>query len=643
MGYAEDKTEEELIGLERAITREYRQAYKSVQMKAAKYFGIFEERDKKMREALKDGTYPKLEGASAWMTPEEHYKQWRLAQIGRGKRWEAVRDDLADSITKANEMAANIVNKKTAGIFGFNYNFSAYEIEKKVGKGVAFNIYNEHAVKELLEGKNHTEFRVLHVNRKRDYAWNQKKVQAALTSGILQGQSVPELTDAFLGVMGSNRKAAIRNARTAVTSAQNAGAIGPCKKLQEMGIEVLLQWRSAHDGRVRDSHAHLDGIRIKPGETFPNGCRYPGDPQGRGGEVYNCRCTLIKILPKYNGDTIESKNTEADYKAWLEGKKDEWTKSMADGDKIGLQEIKPDDKMKVQDKISEINNKIDDLKHQFSDATEGYSYDDWFSEFDSIEDGFGDVAEDDESFIKLSTLDQEITDATKQKSSLLAQKEKRGQLDTGYSGKIPDEELDKYNAKAFEQIKLDTAYSGEKAEEFHDALKEYFGGDYDTIISGETKTAKIIRDGLDRMPTYDGSVYRGLCFSDTSDSTITQFINLKPGDKVPSKGILSSWSSNERVAEAFGAASTQSAESSTVILECVDNKTGVGVQHLSKFGDREAEVLSSANYEVLEVVTESKYDYVSRRKDLLYFPDDLTTLESELKKQVVCVIKVKEV
>lgn len=325
MGYAEDKTEEELIGLERAITREYRQAYKSVQMKAAKYFGIFEERDKKMREALKDGTYPKLEGASAWMTPEEHYKQWRLAQIGRGKRWEAVRDDLADSITKTNEMAANIVNRKTAGIFGFNHNFSAYEIEKKVGKGVAFNIYNEHAVKELLEGKNHTEFRVLRVNRKRDYTWNQHKIQAALTSGILQGQSVPELTDAFLGVMGSNRNAAIRNARTAVTSAQNAGVIESCKKLQEMGIEVLLQWRSAHDGRVRDSHAHLDGVRIKPGERFPNGCRYPGDPQGRGREVYNCRCTLIKILPKYNGDTIESKNTEADYKAWLEGKKAEST------------------------------------------------------------------------------------------------------------------------------------------------------------------------------------------------------------------------------------------------------------------------------------------------------------------------------
>ena len=164
-----------------------------------------------------------------------------------------------------------------------------------------------------------------------------------------------------------------------------------------------------------------------------------------------------------------------------------------------------------------------------------------------------------------------------------------------------------------------------------------------SILTGEGTTAKVIREGIDRMPVYDGTTYRGLYFSESSDYDISQFTNLKSGDKIPSKGIISSWSSDKMVAEAFGGASTKSAESSTVILECTNNKTGVGVQHLSKFGVREAEVLSGTDYEVLEITKESKYDYVSKRKDLLYFPDDLDTLETELKSQIVCTIKVKEV
>lgn len=58
---------------------------------------------------------------------------------------------------------------------------------------------------------------------------------------------------------------------------------------------------------------------------------------------------------------------------------------------------------------------------------------------------------------------------------------------------------------------------------------------------------------------------------------------------------------------------------------------------------REAEVLSNANYEVVEVITESKYNYVSKHKELLFMADDLDTYEAKLKKQVVCRIKVKEV
>ena len=66
------------------------------------------------------------------------------------------------------------------------------------------------------------------------------------------------------------------------------------------------------------------------------------------------------------------------------------------------------------------------------------------------------------------------------------------------------------------------------------------------------------------------------------------------------------------------------------------------MQHISKKGTREAEVLSSAKYEVVEIVKQSKYEYLSEHKELLMFPDDLVENEIEFKEMIVCKIKVKE-
>ncbi len=354
------------------------------------------------------------------------------------------------------------------------------------------------------------------------------------------------------------------------------------------------------------------------------------------GEYYKFSAD-VNIRPKDNrlrviGGTSELK------KNGQEGIRGSYKKKKSD-----IEKNRNRDTINLKENIEKSNSKLEELKKQFVEITEGYSYDEWFKEFNSIEEGYGEVSEGDELFEKLKALDKKIKYTEQKKTELLHQKERRKQLDTGYAGKVPDDKLDEFNKKAFEQIKLDTGYSDKEAEAFHDALKEYFGGDYDKILTGETQDAKIIRNGIDRMPVYEGTAYRGMTFSDYSDEDITQFTNLNPGDKLPSKGVISSWSSDKNVAESFGSVSTKSAESSSVILVCENNKTGVGVQHLSKFGEREAEVLSGSNYEVLEISTESKYDYVSRRSDLLYFPNDLEELESELKNQVVCIIKVKEV
>lgn len=317
----------------------------------------------------------------------------------------------------------------------------------------------------------------------------------------------------------------------------------------------------------------------------------------------------------------------------------EWDKAFVQGDKSDLKEVAPDDTIKVQEKISDQNTKIDDLKQQFSDITEGYSYDEWFSEFDSIEDGFGEITENDVAqATKLKDLDEQIRKADSTKTDLLLQKDRRGQVDTGFTGRIPDDKLDEYNKKGFEQIKVDTGYTDEEAKKFQEGLLNYFGGDYDAILKGEGGIDKVISDGIDRMPVYDGSIYRGMV---VTNSEAQQYAELVQGDILPSRGMFASWSSNVNTAISYGGYSSY--ERSSVVLECVDNQTGVGVQHLSLFNDIEAEVLSNAKYEVVKVVKENKYDFLKKHQEYLYSPDDLEENAEVLRGQVICRIKVKEI
>lgn len=234
-------------------------------------------------------------------------KKWTaycLAQIGRGEKFRATSEALAERMSNTNKVAAAYVNDKTPSIYSLNANYQAYEIGKGL-EGVSFTMYDEQTVKNMItEDGNYTEFRTLHVDPKRDYLWNTKQIQSVVTSGILQGKGIKDLTDSFMTVMQRNRNAAIRNARTAYTSAQNGGRMASLRQAKAQGINVRKQWLSAHDNRVRDTHAVLNDQIRDIEEKFDNGLLYPADSSGAPAEVYNCRCTLTYIYP--DGDTDES-------------------------------------------------------------------------------------------------------------------------------------------------------------------------------------------------------------------------------------------------------------------------------------------------------------------------------------------------
>lgn len=281
-------TEKELKALEHRISQVYKQAANEVTATIKAYFKSFQKRDEEMRKQVDAGEIT-----------EEYYKQWRLAQIGRGKRFEALRDQLAERYTKANETAIAYVNDLTPGIYSLNRNYAAYTIEQVAGD-VGFTIWDEQTVKRLIVEQPdvmpyYPPKRAL--RRGIDLAWGKKQITACVTSSILQGKSIKHMADDLQKrITTMSRDSAIRTARTAVTGAQNAGRMDSYAAAEKMGIKVKKEWLATLDSRTRHSHAMLDGEKVDQDKKFSNGCRFPGDPQGPPGEIYNCRCTLVAAL-----------------------------------------------------------------------------------------------------------------------------------------------------------------------------------------------------------------------------------------------------------------------------------------------------------------------------------------------------------
>ena len=112
-----------------------------------------------------------------------------------------------------------------------------------------------------------------------------------MRNAISNGESIPKTVKSLREVSGANAVTAKRVVRTAMTNAQNLGRMAGYEQAAALGIKGKVELIATMDRRVRHSHALLEGEQIEVGGKFSNGCRYPGDPNGAGSEIYNCRCT----------------------------------------------------------------------------------------------------------------------------------------------------------------------------------------------------------------------------------------------------------------------------------------------------------------------------------------------------------------
>ena len=287
-------TEKELAALEKRIAKVYREARDELSDAIKIYFERFRKRDEEMKALI--GT--EING-KVWT--EQDYKRWRRNQIGRGERYQDLREKIAERMTKANEVAIAYVNDATSGIYSLNRNYAAYTIERVTGN-VGFTLWDESTVRRLIvEEPDLMPYypKKKALNRGIDLKWSKKQITKSVTSGLLQGKSVGKIaTDLQARVSEMNRASAVRAARTAVTGAQNGGRMDSYKAASDMGIKVRKRWVATKDGRTRHAHQKLDGQTVDWDEPFTSELgkiRYPGDPRAKPANVYNCRCTMRTV------------------------------------------------------------------------------------------------------------------------------------------------------------------------------------------------------------------------------------------------------------------------------------------------------------------------------------------------------------
>jgi len=242
-------------------------------------------------------------------------------------------DELAGILHNANEVAKSTAFGYLPDVYATNHNWSTYTIEKQAKANTSYVLFDKMTVERLMREnpkllpdprKGSKTERKLAENK--DLRWNRQKLSSAITQGIIQGESIPKIANRLGSVADMDHRAAIRNARTMVTGAQNAGRMDAARRANAMGLPTVNVWVATLDMRTRHEHRVLDGQRRDvdvPFEADGYKIRYPGDPEAAPSMVYNCRCTIIQ---QTKGDEWGIHDNRTDYSA-IEGMSyDEWKK-----------------------------------------------------------------------------------------------------------------------------------------------------------------------------------------------------------------------------------------------------------------------------------------------------------------------------
>lgn len=241
--------------------------------KLQKYLKQFEDEIKEHKQMVEDGEITQRE-----------FEQWYVNHVTTGRKWEEVRDEIAQDYHEATVKAMAKAGSGLFLVYQFNKSFSINQIIKQTKSHFRSSVPPRRPKRITPKSPDPL----------KNLPWHRKKIESIIRSGMKKGHSVDKIAKRLHKVTKMDRVAAYRTVRTAVTCAENEARIDAMMDAQDkLGIAYDKIWYATLDDRTRVSHRVIHGERVPCDAYFSNDMFEPGDPNGPDEEVYNCRCTLL--------------------------------------------------------------------------------------------------------------------------------------------------------------------------------------------------------------------------------------------------------------------------------------------------------------------------------------------------------------
>ena len=305
----------QLNRLRRRILRVYGTARREMQKQLTDFLEKYRALDERKRAQLDAGEIT-----------EDDYRIWLQNQVFQSDLMHAKLDGITQTCTTAQQTAYKLARDEQYNIFSFGANWAFYELEQAAGVTFGLTLYNTEAVKLLLK-ENPKLVPNKRIKSESNRTYDARVFNRYVMQGIVQGKSVHDIAVQAVNGMADTE---IHWAITALTGAQNAGALQQMHNAQALGIEVKKRWNSTHDYRTREMHRLLDQETADLDEPFKvqgYEIMYPGDPNAAPEMVYHCRCKLTSALVKYPRQTAARRDnvtkavtSDLTYTEWYKAK-----------------------------------------------------------------------------------------------------------------------------------------------------------------------------------------------------------------------------------------------------------------------------------------------------------------------------------